>query len=95
MCSFVYHRQRRVFEVNLSRNLSNPQRKFVDALRLFKITVSFGSCNSLVELPCLLSHASIPKDQRTLPEDLIRMSIGIEDIEDILGDISKALKKAS
>ena len=41
---------------------------FVDSLRLFKVTVSFGSCNSLVELPCLLSHASIPKDRRTLPE---------------------------
>jgi len=68
---------------------------FVDALRLFKVTVSFGSCNSLVELPCLLSHASIPKDRRTLPEDLVRMSIGIEDIRDIIGDIERAFKKAA
>ncbi|KAL6077449.1 Cystathionine gamma-synthase [Balamuthia mandrillaris] len=69
-------------------------RRFVDALRLFKVTVSFGSCNSLVELPCLLSHASIPKDQRTLPEDLVRMSIGIEDCGDIIEDIRQALDKA-
>jgi cystathionine beta-lyase len=69
-------------------------RRFVDALRLFKVTVSFGSCNSLVELPCLLSHASIPKDQRTLPEDLVRMSIGIEDIKDIIADIEQAFNKA-
>jgi cystathionine beta-lyase/cystathionine gamma-synthase len=39
-------------------------RRIVDALRIFKITVSFGSCNSLVEMPCVLSHASIPENQR-------------------------------
>jgi len=63
---------------------------FINALRLFKITVSFGSCNSLVEMPCLLSHASIPADKRTLPASLVRMSIGIENIEDILQDVKQA-----
>ena len=38
--------------------------RIVDACKIFKITVSFGSCNSLVEMPCLLSHASIPAEER-------------------------------
>jgi len=67
-------------------------RRFVNSLRLFKITVSFGSTNSLVELPCLLSHASIPSDKRTLPASLVRLSIGIEHIDDILHDIDQAFK---
>jgi len=65
-------------------------RHFINALKLFKITVSFGSTNSLVEMPCLLSHASIPTEKRTLPESLVRMSIGIEHIDDILDDIKQA-----
>nr|AGT02548.1 cystathionine beta-lyase [Herpetomonas muscarum] len=68
--------------------------RFVRACKLFKLTVSFGSCNSLVEMPCLLSHASIPKEKRTLPADLIRLSVGIEDIEDILADLSQAIAAA-
>lgn len=67
---------------------------FVRACKLFKLTVSFGSCNSLVEMPCLLSHASIPKEMRTLPADLIRLSVGIEQIEDILADLTQAIAAA-
>lgn len=64
---------------------------FVSHCKLFKLTVSFGSCNSLVEMPCLLSHASIPAAERTLPNDLVRLSIGIEQIEDILADLKQAI----
>jgi len=69
--------------------------KFVNSLRLFKITVSFGSINSLVEMPCLLSHASIPAHKRTIPESLIRMSIGIESPNDILADIKQAFERCT
>lgn len=68
--------------------------RFVSHCKLFKLTVSFGSCNSLVEMPCLLSHASIPAAERNLPEDLVRLSIGIEQIEDILADLNYAIKNA-
>lgn len=70
--------------VTLSKNL-------IDSLRLFKITVSFGSCNSLVEMPAYLSHASIPEEERTLPEDLIRLSVGIEDVNDLIDDLQRAI----
>lgn len=69
-------------------------KRFVDACRLFKLTVSFGSCNSLVEMPCALSHASIPKDKRTLPEDLIRLSIGVEHVQDLIRDLARAIRCA-
>eukprot|EP01065_Artemidia_motanka_P024068 TRINITY_DN2871_c0_g1_i1.p2 TRINITY_DN2871_c0_g1~~TRINITY_DN2871_c0_g1_i1.p2 ORF type:complete len:562 (+),score=221.21 TRINITY_DN2871_c0_g1_i1:69-1688(+) len=69
--------------------------RFVDACQLFKLTVSFGSCNSLVEMPCLLSHASIPAEKRTLPADLVRLSVGIEDVTDLIHDLQRAFKYAA
>jgi Cys/Met metabolism PLP-dependent enzyme len=59
----------------------------VEETQLFKITVSFGSVSSLISLPCYMSHASIPaavRAARGLPDDLVRISAGIEDIDDLL-----------
>jgi cystathionine beta-lyase len=67
---------------------------FVNHCKLFKLTVSFGSCNSLVEMPCALSHASIPKEKRTLPEDLVRLSVGIEHVSDLIRDLTRAIYAA-
>ncbi len=66
----------------------------VTTTQLFKITVSFGSVNSLISLPGKMSHASIPAEVRSareMPEDLIRMSIGIESAEDLINDLKNAL----
>lgn len=70
-------------------------RRFLEACRIFKMTVSFGSVNSLCEMPCAMSHASIPAEKRTLPDDLIRLSVGIEDVEDLVADLAQALEVAS
>lgn len=70
-------------------------RRIIDSLRLFKLTVSFGSCNSLCEMPSTLSHASIPAHLRTIPDDLIRLSVGIEDVNDLLEDLAQALTLAA
>ena len=62
--------------------------------KLFKITVSFGSVTSLISLPGIMSHASIPsevKAAREFPEDLVRMSIGIESVEDLIADLKNAM----
>ena len=69
--------------------------RFVEACKILKITVSFGSVNSLVEMPTAMSHASIPAELCTLPKDLVRMSCGIEDVRDIQADIAQALQLAS
>ena len=60
---------------------------------MFKQTVSFGSVSSLIELPNEMSHASIPEAERSghLPPDLIRLSVGIEDIDDLCRGLGDAL----
>jgi len=58
-------------------------RRIVERTKLFKVTVSFGGCSSLISLPCFMSHASIPADVRAargLPDDLVRISAGIEGV---------------
>ena len=70
-------------------------KRVVDASRLFKLTVSFGSVHSLCEMPCTMSHASVPEEERTLPADLIRLSIGIEDPLDLMEDLRHAFDLAA
>lgn len=61
--------------------------RFLFASAIFRRPqVSFGSVNSLGEMPCTMSHASIPAEERTLPADLVRLSVGIEDVRDLLQD---------
>ena len=69
----------------------------LDETSLFKVTVSFGATNSLVSLPCFMSHASIPREVRLargLPDDLVRISAGIEDEADLIRDLEMAMAKA-
>jgi hypothetical protein len=70
-------------------------KRLCDNCLIFKTTVSFGSVNSLCEMPCRMSHASIPSEKRTLPEDLVRLSIGIEDVKDLIADLTQALEAAA
>jgi cystathionine beta-lyase len=69
-------------------------RQIVEATRLFTISVSFGGVGSLISLPCRMSHASIPasvRRSRALPEDLVRLAVGIEHAGDLLEDLEQAL----
>jgi cystathionine beta-lyase len=67
--------------------------RFVSATRLFDIAVSFGSVGSTISLPAQMSHASIPqslKEKMAPPPDLVRLSIGIEDVDDLIDDLTQA-----
>ncbi|KAJ9548073.1 hypothetical protein OSB04_020616 [Centaurea solstitialis] len=67
----------------------------VETTKYFGITVSFGSVKSLISMPCFMSHASIPaevREARGLTEDLIRISVGIEDVNDLIADLDHALR---
>ena len=69
-------------------------RHIVTNTKLFRITVSFGSVNSLISCPCDMSHASIPAEVRAareFPEDIIRVCVGIEHIKDLIADMDQAL----
>ena len=65
-------------------------RRVLARLRLFKIAESLDG----VELPAVLTHASIPKQERKkagLDDGLIRLSVGIEHLQDLLGDLKRGL----
>lgn len=71
--------------------------QIVSLTELYGITVSFGACDSLISMPCRMSHASIDpqtRKERALPEDLIRLCIGIEDVDDLIADLSQAIASA-
>ena len=68
--------------------------QIVESTRLFKVAVSFGSVGSTISLPCRMSHASIPaalRDRLAPPSDLVRISVGIEDVDDLIDDLKLAL----
>ncbi|EFX03825.1 cystathionine beta-lyase [Grosmannia clavigera kw1407] len=71
--------------------------RIVEATRLWGISVSFGCVNSLISMPCQMSHASIDaktRQERNMPEDIIRLCVGIEDVNDLIDDLQRALVQA-
>ncbi|HVV68842.1 MAG TPA: PLP-dependent transferase [Gammaproteobacteria bacterium] len=67
--------------------------RLVQSTQLFIKSVSFGSLTSLISLPCAMSHASVASEQRLFAADLVRISIGIEDAEDLILDLEQAMAK--
>ncbi|GAB6189923.1 cystathionine gamma-synthase [Marinitoga arctica] len=70
-------------------------KKFVENLSLFSLAESLGGVESLIEIPALMTHSSIPKEERIktgITDSLIRVSIGIEDVEDLITDLEKGFK---
>lgn len=66
-------------------------------LNIWAVTVSFGCVNSLISMPCKMSHASIDPElrkERQFPEDLIRLCCGIEDVRDLQYDLLAAFEDA-
>src|SRR5882757_3396200 len=92
----VQQRQARGGGAVLSFTVGSPQsaKRIAENSELFRISVSFGSVNSTISIPLKMSHASIPLElraSRTLPEDLLRLSVGIEDSEDLIKDLESRL----
>jgi cystathionine gamma-lyase len=72
----------------------NEAKHFLERCRLFTIAESLGGVESLVDHPGLMTHASIPPDKRRelgIDDSLIRLSVGIEDVKDLLADLEHAL----
>ncbi len=69
---------------------------FVESLHYHAIAESLGGVESLIELPALMTHASIPTDERKrigLNDGLIRISVGIEDVEDLIDDLERGFNR--
>ena len=69
----------------------------LESLRVFILAESLGAVESLAEHPALMTHTSVPREERQrigLGDSLLRLSVGIEDIDDRLGDLDQALQRA-
>lgn len=70
--------------------------KLMESVKLFSLAESLGGVESLINHPASMTHASIPKEERLksgLVDSLIRLSIGVEDAEDLIEDLEQALKE--
>ncbi|WP_379970141.1 cystathionine gamma-synthase [Epilithonimonas sp. UC225_85] len=66
---------------------------FLENIKVFTLAESLGGVESLANLPALMTHASIPEDKRAvlgITDDLVRLSVGIEDAEDLIADLEQA-----
>ncbi|MBU7570467.1 MAG: cystathionine gamma-synthase [Flavobacterium sp.] len=69
--------------------------RFLEKLQVFTLAESLGGVESLANHPALMTHASIPEDKRKeigISDDLVRLSVGIEDIDDLIEDLKQALQ---
>ncbi len=80
----------------LKNNSLEQATKFMESVELFSLAESLGGVESLINHPASMTHASIPKEERIkngLSDSLIRLSIGVEDVEDLIADLEQALAK--
>jgi cystathionine beta-lyase/cystathionine gamma-synthase len=69
-------------------------RRFLNQVKLCSLAESLGGVETLISLPASMTHASMPQDVRErvgITEGLVRLSVGIEDVEDIISDLDQAL----
>jgi cystathionine gamma-lyase len=74
----------------------DQSRTLLENVRIFALAESLGGVESLIEHPAIMTHASVPADVRKqlgIDDSLVRLSVGIEDIDDLLSDLKNALEK--
>jgi len=82
-----------IVTVELKRDLAGT-RRFLERCKLFTLAESLGGVESLIEHPAIMTHASIPEDQRKvlgISDALVRLSCGVEDADDLIADLEQAL----
>lgn len=93
----IAKKQMKGFGAMISFELADQYRaeEFVNRLHMISLAESLGGIESLVEVPAVMTHGSIPREIRLkngISDGLIRLSVGIEDKEDILADLDQAFK---
>ena len=95
----ISQKQMKFFGAMLSFTLKNTNshyiKKVLSSTHIFSLAESLGGVESLINHPASMTHASIPKEERIkngLTDNLIRLSIGIEDSDDLIQDINNALE---
>ena len=72
----------------------DASRRMLERVRIFSLAESLGGVESLIEHPAIMTHASVPPDQRAalgITDGLVRLSVGIEDVADLIADLDRAL----
>ena len=69
-------------------------RCIVEKTRIFALAESLGGVESLIEHPGIMTHASVANSPLQVPDNLIRLSVGIENADDLLRDLDRALRSA-
>lgn len=72
-------------------------RRFLEACEIFALAESLGGVESLIEHPAIMTHASVPHEERAalgIDDNFIRLSVGVEDLRDLQGDLEHAFSKA-
>lgn len=94
----VAQKQMKAFGGMLSFTLKGDKiedaKRFLERVKLFSLAESLGGVESLCGHPATMTHASIPKEEREkagLKDSLIRLSVGVEDVEDLIEDLGKAI----
>lgn len=93
-------RQMRGFGGMISLDLDGDlaaARRFLEAVEIFALAESLGGVESLIEHPAIMTHATIPADQRArlgIGDTLIRLSVGIESVDDLRADLTRGLAAA-
>ena len=82
-----------IISMNIKGSLEKSKR-FLEQTKIFALAESLGGVESLIEHPALMTHASLPKDRRDaigISDGLVRLSVGIESLDDLIEDIEQAL----
>jgi cystathionine gamma-lyase len=86
-----------MISVELNSDLTGA-RRFLESVRIFALAESLGGVESLIEHPAIMTHATIPAETRAqlgISDALVRLSVGVEDVEDLRADLAQALMQVA
>ncbi|MDN8547721.1 cystathionine gamma-synthase [Microbacterium sp. NM3R9] len=78
--------------LSLALESGEAARRFAESTRLFQLAESLGGVESLVNYPDAMTHASVRGTEAAVPVEVVRLSVGIEDVDDLLADVEQALR---
>jgi cystathionine beta-lyase/cystathionine gamma-synthase len=80
--------------VTVDMGSEDRARRFAQGTRVFQLAESLGGVESLIGVPARMTHGSVPREEREaigVTDGLVRLSVGVEDVDDLLGDLERAL----
>lgn len=85
-----------IISISFENDTEETAIKFVTSTKIFKLAESLGGAKSLLSHPATMTHKSIPREKRIssgITDSLVRLSVGLEDAEDLIADIKQAIEK--